>query len=89
VTTIVGLMPMAIGLGGSTGAWQSLAVTIVAGLVFATVISLFAIPVMINVTDDIKSALGFTVTADAEDEEDDGRIILRPTTPRPTQREAG
>jgi len=89
VTTIVGLMPMAIGLGGSTGAWQSLAVTIVAGLVVATVISLFAIPVMISVTDDLKSALGLSTVGDSDDQEDDGRIILRPNTPRPSARKAG
>ncbi len=79
VTTIVGLLPMAIGLGGSTGAWQSLSVTIVSGLVFATAISLFGIPVMISVTDDIKAFFGLH----PPEPEDDVGIILRATTPRP------
>jgi multidrug efflux pump len=82
VTTIVGLLPMAIGLGGSTGAWQSLSVTIVSGLVFATVISLFGIPVMISVTDDLKNLLG--IRHHDQEEEEAGRIIMRPTTPRPS-----
>ena len=81
VTTIFGLLPMAIGLGGSTGAWQSLSVTIVSGLVFATAISLFGIPVMISVTDDLKNLLG--IRHHDQEEEDAGRIIMRPTTPRP------
>jgi len=84
VTTIVGLMPMAIGLGGSTGAWQSLSVTIVSGLVFSTVISLFGIPVMIHVTDDLKALFSRTTG----DEDAPVRLILKPDTPRPTEESA-
>ncbi len=83
VTTIVGLLPMAIGLGGSTGAWQSLSVTIVFGLVFATAISLFAIPVMIHVTDDLKAL----VLRTRPEEEAPVRLIMRPDTPRPVDDE--
>jgi multidrug efflux pump subunit AcrB len=82
VTTIVGLLPMAIGLGGSTGAWQSLSVTIVCGLIFATAISLFGIPVMIHVTDDLKSLFRRPIAGEEEDAP--VRIILKPDTPSPS-----
>jgi len=86
VTTIVGLLPMAIGLGGSTGAWQSLSVTIVSGLVFATVISLVGIPVMIHVTDDLKAMFAKATTEDEEREAASVHIIVRPETPRPANK---
>jgi multidrug efflux pump subunit AcrB len=87
VTTIVGLLPMAIGLGGSTGAWQSLSVTIVSGLVFATVISLIGIPVMIHVTDDLKAMFSRKKPESDEQEEASVHIIVRPDTPRPPKHE--
>ena len=52
VTTIFGLLPMAIGLGGSSKTWQPLATTIAAGLAVATVICLFVIPCLQAILDD-------------------------------------
>jgi predicted RND superfamily exporter protein len=66
-------------LGGSTGAWQSLSVTIVSGLVFATAISLLAIPVLIHITDDLR---GPGITPYEEADAGPIPIILKPTTPR-------
>ncbi len=53
VTTIVGLLPMALGLGGSSDVWQPLATTIAAGLAVATVISLLVIPCLQAILDDL------------------------------------
>jgi multidrug efflux pump subunit AcrB len=78
VTTTAGLLPMAIGIGGGTSAYQSLAVVVVAGLVISTGISLFGIPVLIHITDDLKTRLGFHKPV----EPSEVKIILKPTTPR-------
>ena len=52
VTTILGLLPMALGLGGKSPVWQPLATTIAAGLAVATVISLLMIPCLQAIVDD-------------------------------------
>jgi len=57
ITTIFGLMPMAIGLGGQSKTWQPLATTIAAGLAFATVICLLVLPCQQAILDDIASLL--------------------------------
>lgn len=44
VTTVFGLMPMAVGIGGRSDAWGPLATTIVFGLIVATLTTLFVIP---------------------------------------------
>ena len=53
VTTILGLLPMALGLGGSSRTWQPLASTIAAGLAVATVICLLVIPCLQAIRDDL------------------------------------
>jgi len=54
ITTIFGLLPMAVGLGGRSPIWMSLANTIVWGLFVATLLTLFAIPALYAIVDDIK-----------------------------------
>jgi len=58
VTTILGLLPMAIGLGGSSPVWRPLATTIAAGLAVATVISLLLIPCLQAIVDDFVRLAG-------------------------------
>ncbi|MEO1368389.1 MAG: efflux RND transporter permease subunit, partial [Acidobacteriota bacterium] len=58
ITTIVGLMPMALGLGGESMTWQPLATTIAAGLAFATLICLLVIPCLQSILDDAGSWFG-------------------------------
>jgi len=54
VTTIAGLLPMAIGLGGSSEMWAPLANVILFGLMVATVLTLIVIPTFVAILDDIK-----------------------------------
>ncbi|RKY87176.1 hypothetical protein DRQ09_04865 [candidate division KSB1 bacterium] len=54
VTTIFGLLPMAIGLGGRSEGWAPFATTIVGGLLVSTIATLFAIPCIFSIVDDIK-----------------------------------
>lgn len=58
VTTIFGLLPMAIGLGGKSDTWAPLATIIVGGLFFSTVFTLFIIPCLVAAVDDIKFFFG-------------------------------
>ncbi len=58
ITTIVGLLPMAIGLGGKSATWGPLATIIVGGLFFSTLFTLFIIPCMIAGIDDLKILFG-------------------------------
>ncbi|UCE17954.1 MAG: efflux RND transporter permease subunit [Gemmatimonadota bacterium] len=53
ITTVCGLLPMAIGLGGKSADWAPLANTIVWGLAFATILTLFFIPAFYAIVDDI------------------------------------
>jgi multidrug efflux pump subunit AcrB len=53
VTTVGGLMPMAVFATGSNKMWQPMAVTMIWGIMFATTLTLFVIPVLYAITDDI------------------------------------
>ncbi len=58
VTTIGGLLPMAMGLGGESENWAPLANTIIWGLFFATILTLLIIPaVYMILVDDLGTPL--------------------------------
>ena len=65
VTTIGGLLPTVLGLGGTSGVWRPLANTIMWGLVFSTVLTLLVIPCMLAVVDDVKLRLGKALVREA------------------------
>lgn len=48
LTTVVGMLPLAIGLGSGAEMLQPLAITIVGGLSFSMIVSLFLLPVVYN-----------------------------------------
>ncbi len=54
VTTVVGLIPMAIGLGGYSEVWGPLATVMVCGLTASSILSLFLIPCLYLVLGDTK-----------------------------------
>jgi multidrug efflux pump len=56
LTTISGLIPMAFGLGGSSKFWSPLANVILFGMLVSTILTLFVIPSLIAVLDDIKGS---------------------------------
>ena len=53
-TTIFGLIPMAIGLGGKSPIWMPMAYTIIFGLAVATLMTLFVMPALYAITTDIR-----------------------------------
>ena len=57
VTTVFGLLPMAVGLGGKSATWGPLATTIAFGLVFATATTLLVIPPVYRVFADLQELL--------------------------------
>ncbi len=54
LTTIFGLIPMALGLGGKSPIWQPMANTIIFGLAFATIMTLFVMPSLYAITTDLR-----------------------------------
>ena len=54
VTTVCGLIPMAIGLGGKSPIWQPIAYTIIFGLSAATLLTVFVMPALYAITADIR-----------------------------------
>ncbi len=54
VTTIIGLIPMAIGLGGKSPIWMPMAYTIIFGLAVATLMTLFVMPALYAITTDVR-----------------------------------
>ena len=53
ITTVAGLMPMALGVGGTSQTWKPLANTIVWGLSMATFLTLFIVPALYVISDDV------------------------------------
>jgi HAE1 family hydrophobic/amphiphilic exporter-1 len=51
LTNIVGMLPVALNWGGGAEIWQPLAVTIIFGMGFATVLQLFVVPLMVYCFD--------------------------------------
>ena len=54
LTTVFGLLPMAMGIGGVSEMWSPLANVILFGLLVATILTLFVIPCFMAILDDMK-----------------------------------
>ena len=63
ITTVCGLLPMALGVGGKSATWMPMASTIVWGLSVATLLTLFVIPAFYAISDDIRQWRGVRVEA--------------------------
>jgi multidrug efflux pump subunit AcrB len=66
VTTIGGLLPMALGMGGSNTTWGPMASTIVFGLLFSTVGTLVIIPCAYGILDDVLKKFGIQMRLEGE-----------------------
>ena len=76
LTTSLGLLPMAIGLGDGAEIRTPMAVTVIFGLLFATVLTLFFIPVIYSLFDRKQFAeQSDTLPASLPSNSDDGEIV--------------
>ena len=57
ITTIFGLLPMAIGIPRKSIAWQPMATAFVSGLAFATMLALLIIPVEYEIAERMRCAI--------------------------------
>lgn len=53
ITTIGGLMPLAMGLGGASPMWKPMAISMIWGLGFASLLTLFVIPSLYSIVNDV------------------------------------
>jgi HAE1 family hydrophobic/amphiphilic exporter-1 len=51
LTTILGLIPLALGIGEGTEINQPMGITVIGGMISSTLLTLFVIPVMYSMID--------------------------------------
>jgi HAE1 family hydrophobic/amphiphilic exporter-1 len=68
-TTVMGMLPLALGGGAGAELYQGLGVVIVGGLLLSTLFTLFLVPVLISLGLDARAALGRSREAVREDPE--------------------
>lgn len=66
LTTIFGLIPMSLGFGGKSPIWTPMANTIIFGLAFATLMTLFVMPSLYAITTDIGNVFRRKTEEEAE-----------------------
>jgi HAE1 family hydrophobic/amphiphilic exporter-1 len=54
LTTCLGLLPLALGIGSGAELTQAMGITVIGGLLFSTVVTLVFIPVIYSYVDDIR-----------------------------------
>ena len=79
LTTIFGLIPMSLGLGGKSPIWTPMANTIIFGLAFATLMTLFVMPSLYAITTDLGSV--FRRKTEAQPETVSDRDMLGAAVP--------
>jgi len=58
ITTILGVLPLAMGWGGASVSWGPMAASLAWGLAFATILTLFIIPALFSIVDDFRKRRG-------------------------------
>lgn len=71
ITTVCGLLPMALGVGGKSAIWMPMASTVVWALSVATLLTLFVIPAFYAISDDIRQWRGVRVESENSDTADE------------------
>lgn len=72
ITTVIGLLPMAIGIGGKSDIWSPLANVMVWGLSIGTILTLFLVPCLYAILGDIQR-----LTMGKRFVDEKGRIVSR------------
>jgi HAE1 family hydrophobic/amphiphilic exporter-1 len=58
VTTVLGLLPMALGIGRGADLRAPLAIAVIGGLIAATALTLVVVPVAYALVEDVAAAVG-------------------------------
>ena len=48
-TTVLGMVPLAIGSGEGSETWQPMGIAVIGGLTFSTILTLFIVPVLYSI----------------------------------------
>ena len=64
LTTVLGLIPLALGLGEGAEIRQPMAVTVIAGLIFSTILTLIVIPTLYELVEQLKDRFHQTTSQD-------------------------
>lgn len=74
-TTIFGLLPMALGLGGISTTWRPMATSLIWGLAFASFVTLILIPAFYLIGDDLRKRTGRSEKRmEAAEDEESNRV---------------
>ncbi|MTI61552.1 MAG: efflux RND transporter permease subunit [Firmicutes bacterium] len=57
LTTVLAMVPMALGIGEGSEQQQPMAIVVIAGLLFSTILTLIVIPVLYDIVDDIVNSI--------------------------------
>ena len=57
MTTVFGMIPMALGLGEGSEFYRGMAITVIFGLSFSTILTLVLIPILYSIVDSFTSKL--------------------------------
>ena len=58
VTTVLGLLPMALGIGRGADLRAPMAISVIGGLIVATALTLIVVPVVYAIVEDVRTAFG-------------------------------
>ena len=58
LTTVIGMLPMALGIGEGLEVMAPMALSIIGGLIMSTLITFFIIPILYSIVDDIETKNG-------------------------------
>ncbi len=60
LTTILGLLPMALDRSEGSSLWSPLAITVIGGLAASTILTLFIVPALYVIFEDVKKLIRLT-----------------------------
>ena len=60
LSTVFGFLPLALNWGQSSDLWSPLAITVIGGLLSSTILTLFVLPSLLLITEDIKAGIKST-----------------------------
>ena len=57
MTTVLGMLPLSLGLGEGSEIYRGMAITVMFGLTFSTLLTLVVIPILYTLIEDMNNAI--------------------------------